>query len=273
MFFANDAEDNIALSVSPYSQFLQDLRCPNPKGYSKKDIYTAAFIDLFFLPYEDFWVTIFRDTSDVCGLIFLFFIVEEFVSTNWVGVTVKRGIAHLASFFPVYLGILLAGTLILRNRFGTYFMQFKTMKRGFLNIASWALSTPKNHLDEDFDLMNDNQSWYLAIYFLLISFFVLIVGSNIFISIVMEAYGQAREEEGKNFKYKKPYYFIVNQKEQTLKRQLWFRKLFRHIPEIKRDLEILEATDARLAAEAAAAEEEKDAPWIQIPVSFDFFMR
>ena len=186
----------------------------------------AASIDLFFLPYDDISVTLFRDISDVCGLIFLFFIVEEFISTNWVAVTVKRGVNALRSFFPVYLGIVVACTVILKNRFGDYFMQFKSMSLGFLNLASWSLNAPKNNLDEDFDLLNDNQSWYLAVYFLFISFFVLIIGANIFISIIMEAYNRAREQEGKNFKWRKPYYFIVNQKEATLKGTDFFQDMF-----------------------------------------------
>lgn len=231
MFFDKDA----MLAVSPYNQLLQDLRCPNPEGYSKLEILIAATIDFFFLPYEDPSVSVLRDISDGCGLVFLFFIVEEFVSTNWVAVTVKKGIVNLLSFVPVYLGILVASSMILRNRFGGFFMQFKKLTMGFLNVASWALSTPKNHLDEDVDFMNDNQSLFLGIYFIMVSFFVLIIGANVFISIVMEAYTVSRLEEGTNFKYIKPYYYIVNQKEQTLRRQQWFRDLFRHMPELRNE--------------------------------------
>ena len=52
------------------------------------------------------------------------------------------------SFLPVYIGILLAGTILLNQRFGIYFMQFGSWKRTFLNLASWAVGTPKNELDE-----------------------------------------------------------------------------------------------------------------------------
>ena len=138
MFFNKNGEP----TVSQFSTFMQDLHCPNPRGYSKSQIFIAAAIDLFFLPYDDISVTALRDISDVCGLIFLFFIVEEFISTNWVAVTVKRGVNQLRSFFPVYLGIVVACTVILKNRFGDYFMQFKSVAVGFLNLASWSLSTP-----------------------------------------------------------------------------------------------------------------------------------
>ena len=222
MFFNKNGEP----TVSQFSTFMQDLQCPNPQGYSKSQIFIAAAIDLFFLPYDDISVTALRDISDVCGLIFLFFIVEEFISTNWVAVTVKRGLVNTGSFFPVYLGIVVGCTVILKNRFGDYFMQYKKFPVAFLNLASWALETPKNNLDEDVDLLNDNQSWYLGIYFLGISFFVLVVGARIFVSISMEAYVAAKEQEGQNFKYRKTYYFLVNQKELTLKRTQLFYKLF-----------------------------------------------
>lgn len=204
--------------------------CPNPtSGYSTSDIVIAGIIDFFFLPYEDTSVSILRDFADCGNILFLFFITEEFVAWNWVAVTAKRGLARLTTYAPIYLGILLGATMILKQRFGIYFFQFKSFKITFLNIASWALGTPKNELDADFDLMNDNQSWVLAIYFLAVSFFVLVMGSNIFISIVMDAYSAAREQEGTNYKYRKMRYFVVRQESKGYRDKKWFRYVFPHV--------------------------------------------
>jgi hypothetical protein len=214
------------LIVPPYTTLRHDMDCPNPHGYMPQKIYAAAAIDFFFLPYDDFLIGVLKDISNFCSIMFLFFITEEYVSWNWVAVTAKRGLIQLESFAMVYLGILVGGTFILKERFGMYFMQFKTFQRGLLNLASWALGTPQNHLADDFDFMNDNQSWILAIYFIAVSCAVVILGANIFISIIMEAYSSARSEQGRNYKWRKEYYYMVQRKRKLYKGGKWFRQLF-----------------------------------------------
>merc|ERR1719281_202841 len=110
----------------------------NPDSdYSKAHLYIAALIDMFFLPYDN--LSILKDLATVFTMFFLFFITEEFISWNWIAVTTKRGILQLLTFVPVYFLILLGGSFLFTARFGLYFMQFKYMGRGLLNLTSWAL--------------------------------------------------------------------------------------------------------------------------------------
>jgi hypothetical protein len=211
--------------TSPYSTLQQDLRCLHPdSSYSKEHIWIAALIDVFFLPYDSF--SIIKDFSTLFCMLFLFFIVEEFISWNWIAVTTKRGVLQLLNFLPVYFMILLGGTFLLTARFGLYFMQFKTFSKSFLNLSSWALGTPKNNLDDGVDLLNDNQSMALAFYFIVVSCVVVILAANIFISIVMEAYSSALAEKGMNYKWKKKPHFLIKRKTKLYQKQAWFRTIF-----------------------------------------------
>jgi hypothetical protein len=107
-----------------------------------------------------------------------------------------------------------------------YFWQFKQVPLSFLNVASWALGTPKNNLDDGVDLLNDNQSITLAFYFIVVSCGVVILAANIFISIVMEAYSTALAEKGQNYKWKKMPHFLVKRKTKLYQKQTWFRVIF-----------------------------------------------
>ena len=197
--------------TSSFSILMQDLKCP-PSGYSKADIAIAAAIDIFFLPYE-WWVIQWSQTiADFAAVLFLFFISEEFFFASWIATTTRNALTKLYTFMPVYIGIAVGASWILAQRFGLYFTQFKNFRNTFMNVFNWAFGTPKHQLDEDVDLLKDNQSWVLAVYFILISFMVLVLASNIFISIVLDAYTEATEEGlKKNYKYAKLVYYTHRQ--------------------------------------------------------------
>lgn len=234
--------------TSPFSILMQDLKCL-PRGYSKADIAIAAAIDIFFLPME-WWVLQWTQTiADFSAVLFLFFISEEFFFASWIATTTRNALTKLYTFVPVYIGIAVGASWILAQRFGLYFTQFKNFRNAFMNVFNWGFGTPKHQLDDDVDLLKDNQSWVLACYFIIISFMVLVLASNIFISIVLDAYTEATEEGlKKNYKYARLVYYTHRQNQNGFLEDSKSRRLsgwmFSIFPNIKQAFSKQKVNDA-----------------------------
>ena len=113
------------------------------------------------------------------------------------------------------------------NFFGQYFWQFRRLMLSGWTILSWVFGSPVDLTSHGLDILHDSASEQLAIFYLVATFFCVILLSNIFLAIMMEAYN-ASIGSGAVYKWSRSRYYVFFLNTQTLGSFRWFRTLFRY---------------------------------------------
>ena len=113
------------------------------------------------------------------------------------------------------------------NFFGQYFWQFRRLRLSEWTILSWVFGSPVDLTSHGLDILHDSASEQLAIFYLVATFFCVILLSNIFLAIMMEAYNASIGSEAV-YKWSRSRYYVFFLNTQTLGSFRWFRTLFRY---------------------------------------------
>ena len=125
--------------------------------------------------------------------ILVFFLTEDFKATRWIAGTVTVGLRKLGYFTFVLIAIILGSSVILNQLHGAYFHQYRGLGETFLDLFGYVIGAPVNNMDRGVDTLVDEQSLFLAIVYIILTFFAVVVAGNIFISIILEAYAKEKE--------------------------------------------------------------------------------
>jgi hypothetical protein len=183
-----------------YTEAKSFLECPHPM-YGKFDIWLAAALDAFFLPIDGLMQKMLLDMSNIMLMVSIFWITEEYEASLWLPRLLKRSMGRILNLYATFLGILMAVALLAYFRFGDYFEQFRTWGVGIVSIFSWAFGSPVTPLDNGVNMMSDDVSTTLVLYYIVLSLFVVTLLSNIFVTILMDAYG-ATQERGELIRFR-----------------------------------------------------------------------
>merc|ERR1719197_1219226 len=96
-----------------------------------------------------------------------------------------------------------------------------------MTVLSWVMGSPVDLTTAGIDIFHDDRSAALAYFYLGATFIGIILLSNIFISIIMEAYQSAvQDKSGTDWKWSKDQHYVFRCTGMQLGSQKWFRKIF-----------------------------------------------